>query len=63
MQTGGLLPDMSVEATVKMISATMDSPRPVDEVLDHAALTDLRKRALPVLECVDPGLEPSGVDQ
>lgn len=44
MQTGGLLPDMSVEATVTMISATMDSPRPVDEVLDHAALTDLRKR-------------------
>lgn len=44
MQTGGLLPDMSVEGTVKMIAATMHHPRPVDEVMEHAALTDLRKQ-------------------
>lgn len=44
MQTGGLLSDMSVEATVKMIAATMDDPRPVDEVMEHSSLTALRKR-------------------
>lgn len=44
MQTGGLLPDMTVEGTVAMIAATMHRPRPVAEVLEHARLTDMRKR-------------------
>ncbi|WP_312977338.1 ABC transporter ATP-binding protein [Corynebacterium sp.] len=44
MQTGGLLPDMTVEATVKMIAATLTNPRPVDEVLEHAKLTDMRRQ-------------------
>ncbi|WP_291478063.1 ABC transporter ATP-binding protein [Corynebacterium sp.] len=44
MQTGGLLPDMTVEATVKMIAATLTHPRPVAEVLEHAKLTDMRRQ-------------------
>jgi ABC-2 type transport system ATP-binding protein len=44
MQTGGLLPDMTVEATVTMIAATLTDPRPVAEVLEHAKLTDIRRQ-------------------
>lgn len=44
MQTGGLLPDVSVEGTIKMIASTLTDPLPIDEVLERADLTDLRKR-------------------
>ncbi|MEJ6550241.1 ABC transporter ATP-binding protein [Corynebacterium sp. USCH3] len=44
MQTGGLLPDMTVEGTVAMIAATLTHPRPVAEVLEHAKLTDMRRQ-------------------
>ncbi len=44
MQTGGLLPDVSVEGIIKMISSTLANPLPLDEVLALANLTELRKR-------------------
>lgn len=44
MQSGGLLPDLTVAATVSMIAATFPDPRPVDEVLALADLTGLARR-------------------
>ena len=44
MQTGGLLPDVSVEGTVKMIASTLSGHLPIDVVLERADLTELRKR-------------------
>ncbi|MGO1947994.1 MAG: ABC transporter ATP-binding protein [Mycobacteriaceae bacterium] len=44
MQTGGLLPDVTVEGIVKMIASTLKNPRPVDDVLGEADLIRLRTR-------------------
>lgn len=44
MQTGGLLPDISVETTIRTVAATHRDPLPITEVLSLANLVDLRKR-------------------
>lgn len=46
LQTGGLLPDVSVKDTIRMIAATFPNPRDVDEVMDETNLTHLSKRAV-----------------
>jgi ABC-2 type transport system ATP-binding protein len=44
MQTGGLLPDLTVAITLRTIAAAFPAPRDIDEVLDLADLTALRGR-------------------
>lgn len=44
LQTGGLLPRMSVRDTVAMIAATHRNPLPVEDVLEQADLTSLAAR-------------------
>ena len=44
MQSGGLLPDLTVAGTLRMIAATFPRPRDVDEVLVLTDLTGLRDR-------------------
>jgi len=44
MQTGGLLPDLTVVTTLRMVAATFPHPRSVDEVMAFADLTDLGNR-------------------
>ncbi|PFG27927.1 ABC transporter ATP-binding protein [Corynebacterium renale] len=46
LQTGGLLPDITVEDTVRMIAATHPNPRPIAEVLDDTRLTPIAKRRI-----------------
>ena len=43
-QTGGLLKDLTIRATVEMIAALYPKPIDVDEVLAGADLTDIAKR-------------------
>jgi ABC-2 type transport system ATP-binding protein len=44
MQSGGLLPDLTVDMTLRTIAAAFPAPRDIDEVLDLADLTALRDR-------------------
>lgn len=44
LQTGGLLPDLSVQATVELIASTFTNPIPVDVALERAHLNEIRKR-------------------
>lgn len=44
LQSGGLLRDLSVAETVRMIASTFDSPMPVDAVMAKAGITDLARR-------------------
>ena len=44
LQSGGLLRDLSVAETVRYIAATFPRPRPVEEVLARAGLTELARR-------------------
>lgn len=44
LQSGGLLRDLSVAETVRMIASTFPDPRPVDEVLAKAGITSLAGR-------------------
>ena len=44
LQTGGLLRDLSVRETVRMIASTYAAHSPVDEVIDRAGLTALAGR-------------------
>lgn len=44
MQTGGLLPDLTVVTTLRMVAATFPHPRSVDEVMALADLTGLGNR-------------------
>ena len=44
IQTGGLLRDLTVEETVRMIASTFADPRPVQEVLERAGLSRLSSR-------------------
>lgn len=46
LQTGGLLPDLSVKDTIRMIAATFPNPRDVDEVMEETNLTHLSKQAV-----------------
>ncbi|MEU6584322.1 ABC transporter ATP-binding protein [Nocardia sp. NPDC046763] len=49
MQSGGLLPDLTVGETVRLISTLHASPRPVREVLVRAGIDDIADR--PVGKC------------
>lgn len=44
MQSGGLLPDLTVATTVRMIASTYPHPRPVDDLLELADLTAIAHR-------------------
>lgn len=44
LQTGGLLADLTVAETVRLIASTFDSPRPVREVMDRAGIAGLARR-------------------
>ncbi|WP_225976631.1 ABC transporter ATP-binding protein [Corynebacterium sp. 5A] len=44
LQTGGLLPDLTVESTVRLIASTYPSTQPVEEVLERANLSTIRRR-------------------
>ena len=44
LQSGGLLRDLSVRETVQMVASVFEDPRPIDEVLARAGLTQLAAR-------------------
>ncbi|WP_328389076.1 ABC transporter ATP-binding protein [Nocardia sp. NBC_00416] len=44
LQSGGLLPDLTVTETVQLVSSLHARPRPVDEVLTRAGLLDIGAR-------------------
>lgn len=44
LQTGGLLRDLTVEETVRVVASTFDSPQPVTEVMERAGITQLARR-------------------
>ena len=44
MQTGGLLREITVAETVRMIATLFANPRPVDEVLSRAGIADIARR-------------------
>ena len=44
LQTGGLLRDLTVEETVRVVASTFDSPQPVAEVMEQAGITQLARR-------------------
>ena len=44
LQTGGLLPDLTVKETVIMIAALHKNPMPVDEVMETAGITSIGSR-------------------
>lgn len=44
LQTGGLLHDLTVRETVRIIASTFERPRPVDEVMERAGITSLARR-------------------
>ncbi|KAA0023005.1 ABC transporter ATP-binding protein [Antrihabitans cavernicola] len=44
MQSGGLLKDVTVEETVRLVAALFASPRPVSEVLARAGIADIGGR-------------------
>lgn len=49
LQTGGLLPNLTVRDTLRMIASTHKNPLPVDTVLEQSDLTDLAHRK--VVKC------------
>ena len=55
LQSGGLLRDLSVRETVQMIASVFEDPRPIDEVMARAGLTQLAARK--VLDIEMPGLD------
>ena len=46
LQTGGLLRDLTVRETAELLGSFVDHPRPVDEVLTRAGLTQVAGRAV-----------------
>ncbi|WP_269204028.1 ATP-binding cassette domain-containing protein [Nocardioides sambongensis] len=44
LQTGGLLRDLTVRETVRMVASTFADPQPVDDVLERAGLREQRNR-------------------
>ncbi|AHI03425.1 ABC transporter ATP-binding protein [Corynebacterium falsenii DSM 44353] len=44
LQTGGLLPDLTIEQTIRLISSTFPHPQPLDQILERADLTRIRSR-------------------
>ena len=44
LQTGGLLRDLTVEETVRVIASTFESPQPVADVMERAGITRLARR-------------------
>lgn len=44
LQTGGLLRDLTVEETVRVIASTFESPQPVADVMERAGITKLARR-------------------
>lgn len=44
LQTGGLLADLTVAETVRLIASTFTDPRPVDEVMARAGISNLAGR-------------------
>lgn len=44
LQAGGLLPDLTVAETVRLVATLHASPRPVDEVLDRAGIAEIADR-------------------
>ncbi|MGW1739824.1 ABC transporter ATP-binding protein [Nocardia sp. NPDC001965] len=44
LQSGGLLPDLTVSETVRLVASLHARPRPVDEVLARAGLTEIGGR-------------------
>ncbi|MGW5752857.1 ABC transporter ATP-binding protein [Nocardia rhamnosiphila] len=44
LQSGGLLPDLTVAETVRLVASLHTRPRPVGEVLERAGLTDIAGR-------------------
>lgn len=44
LQTGGLLPDITVIDTVRMVASAFPNPRNIDEVLEETNLTSIAKR-------------------
>ena len=44
LQTGGLLPMLTVEGTIRMIASTYPQHKPIDEVMQEANLTGIAKR-------------------
>lgn len=44
LQTGGLLADLTVAETVRLVASTFDGARPVGEVMERAGITGLAKR-------------------
>lgn len=46
LQTGGLLPDMTVKNTIRMIASTFSNPLPIDDVLTAAQLHDISDRKI-----------------
>ncbi len=44
LQSGGLLADLTVVETVRLIASTFDNPRPVGEVVERAGLAELANR-------------------
>jgi ABC-2 type transport system ATP-binding protein len=44
MQTGGLLKDLTVRETVRLTASLFAEPRPVDEVLERAGITNVADR-------------------
>ncbi len=44
LQTGGLLPDLTVREMIEMLAAIFPNPTPVDEVLERTGLTDIGGR-------------------
>lgn len=44
MQSGGLLKDVTVEETVRLVAALFASPRPVSEVMERAGIADIGGR-------------------
>lgn len=44
LQSGGLLADLTVGETVRLIASTFENPRPVGEVMERAGISHLAKR-------------------
>ncbi|MFG2041188.1 ABC transporter ATP-binding protein [Dactylosporangium sp. NPDC048998] len=44
MQSGGLLPDLTAEETVRLAAGLQRNPRPVDEVLERAGVAEFAKQ-------------------
>src|SRR4051794_28413054 len=46
MQSGGLLKDLTVKETVRLTASLFRNPRPVDEVLQRAGITQIADRSV-----------------